>query len=635
MSVQFGRWNLDGNPIEPNYLKSVLTLLAPYAPDGTNSHQTGTTCLAYGAFHTNLESHRERQPHVSSHLTITWDGRLDCRVELIEQLRAGLPSDPSDAEIVAAAYQRWRSEAFPKLIGDWAMAIYDGREHLLILAKDPIGVRPLYYCRDQTHICWSTLLDPLVLLGGHFALEEEYVTGWIAGLPGADLTPYAGIHSLPAASFLLVRPDRARVRTYWDFNFRKRICYRTDREYEEHFCDVFRASVRRRMRSDRPVLAELSGGMDSSSIVCMADTILANGAAAIPRLDTVSYYNDSEPNWNERPYFEKVEEKRGRIGCHIAVDPLNSLLTSYQGDHFAATPALACPQTASSEQLIAYMTAHGHRVLLSGIAGDEVLGGVPSPMPELADHLLGGHLRRLGRQSVAWALAQRISLIELAATVGTAFLPIGISSRAVAVARPAWISARVSNRYRVAFQGYDRRLKIFGPLPSFQINLITFEGLRRHITATPLSPRPLHDVRYPYLDRDLLEFLFSIPREQLLRPRERRSLMRRALSGIVPQAILHRRRKASAGRNLRLALLNLANANEEMILASLGIVNAHVLRENLDRMREGHETPIVFLLRTLQIENWLRHIARQGILEIPVPSESHQKSEIHPVEVAL
>ena len=71
--------------------------------------------------------------------------------------------------------------------------------------------------------------------------------------------------------------------------------------------------------------------MDSSSIVCMADTIIARGAAETPRLDTISYYDDSEPNWNERPYFTKVEEKRGRTGCHIDVgkqEPFNSNLTA-------------------------------------------------------------------------------------------------------------------------------------------------------------------------------------------------------------------------------------------------------------------------------------------------------------------
>ena len=72
--------------------------------------------------------------------------------------------------------------------------------------------------------------------------------------------------------------------------------------------------------------------MDSSSIVCVADTIIAQGTYEVPRLDTLSYYSDSEPNWNERPYFTKVEEKRGRTGCHIDVGAPNYFTFGFERD---------------------------------------------------------------------------------------------------------------------------------------------------------------------------------------------------------------------------------------------------------------------------------------------------------------
>src|SRR5205814_4307574 len=104
---------------------------------------------------------------------------------------------------------------------------------------------------------------------------------------------------------------------YWDFDPGKKIRYRTDAEYEQYFRTVFATAVQRKLRSDRPVLAELSGGMDSSSIVCMADLIIARGQADCPRLDTISWFDSSNPNWDDPFYFAKVEEKRGRTGCHI------------------------------------------------------------------------------------------------------------------------------------------------------------------------------------------------------------------------------------------------------------------------------------------------------------------------------
>src|SRR5262249_28042956 len=146
-----------------------------------------------------------------------------------------------------------------------------------------------------------------------------YIAGWLGQFPATDLTPYVGIHSVPPSCFIRLEQRRQTLRQYWDFNPSKRIRYRSDLEYEEHFRAVFRESVRRRLRSDAPVLAELSGGMDSSSIVCVADLVVSHEERESPRLDTVSYFDDSEPNWNERPFFTRVEEWRGQTGWHIDV----------------------------------------------------------------------------------------------------------------------------------------------------------------------------------------------------------------------------------------------------------------------------------------------------------------------------
>ena len=262
----------------------------------------------------------ERNSHVfsASGAVITWDGRLDNRADLISDLRDFVSVNSTDLAIVAAAYDKWGANCFANLVGDWALSIWKPAHRSLLLARDPIGTKHLYYSMDSYQISWCTILDPLVLFAGKsFSICEEYIAGWLSFFPATHLAPYVGIHSVPPASSVLVRPGKHTVSKYWDFDPKKRICYRRDREYEEHFRGIFAEAVRRRLRSDRPVLAELSGGMDSSCIVSMADTIAARGAAETPRLDTVSYYNDSEPNWNERAYFTIIEAKRGRIGCHI------------------------------------------------------------------------------------------------------------------------------------------------------------------------------------------------------------------------------------------------------------------------------------------------------------------------------
>jgi asparagine synthase (glutamine-hydrolysing) len=616
MSVQFGRWNFDGQPVDRGYLEKVSPLLAPYGPDGAGSYSKGNISILYRAFHTTKESRRESQPHLaSSGAILTWDGRLDNREELIGQLGDLVTAHSTDLDIVSAAYEYWREHCFAMLIGDWALSIWIPHARTLILAKDPIGTRHLYYSFDDKQVSWSTILDPLVLLAGKsFALCEEYIAGWFSMFPAAHLTPYVGIHSVPPSSSVLIRAGKHTVSKYWDFDSGKRIRYRTDAQYEEQFRTVFGEAVRRRLRSDSPILAELSGGMDSSSIVCMADTLIARGDAETPRLDTLSYYDDSEPNWNERPYFTKVEQKRGRTGTHIDVGKQASTKFELDSEHFSATPGFAGSRPSeASRQLAACMTAQGNRVVLSGIGGDEVTGGVPTPTPELADLLAGAHFRTLAHQLRIWALNKRKPWFYLLFDAARHFFPpalVGVPKHK----RPApWLNPDFVKRNRAALQGYESRLKLFGPLPTMQENLSTLELLRRQLGCGVLLSKILYEKRYPYLDRGLLEFMYAIPREQLVRPGQRRSMMRRALVGIVPDELLYRKRKAYVARSPMVDIsadwTRYADLTEHMLSSSLGFVDREKLLEGLQKARNGKEVATVTLMRTFSVEIWLRSLS--------------------------
>src|SRR5579859_1277306 len=237
MSVQFGRWNWDGKPVDQTYLAKVKSVIAPYSPDDEGTYTISNLSILYRAFHTTKESRCETQPHVTgSGVVITWDGRLDNRAELIRHLRDVLTISATDVSIVAAAYDEWGANCFAKLVGDWALSIWDAKSRSLLLAKDPIGTRHLYYSIDNDQVTWSTILDPLVLFAGKtFALCEEYIAGWVSLFPATHLTPYIGIHSVPPSSSVLIRSGKQTVTKYWDFDPAKRIRYATNAEYEEHF----------------------------------------------------------------------------------------------------------------------------------------------------------------------------------------------------------------------------------------------------------------------------------------------------------------------------------------------------------------------------------------------------------------
>jgi asparagine synthase (glutamine-hydrolysing) len=638
MSVQFGRWNFDGKPVDRDYLQKVKPLIAPYGPDDSGSYSKENISILYRAFHTTKESRRETQPYVTaSGAVLTWDGRLDNRDELTHELSDVVTAASTDVTIVAAAYEQWTTSSFAKFIGDWALSIWDPTTRSLILAKDPIGTRHLYYSFDNDQVTWSTILDPLVLFAGKtFALCEEYIAGWFSFFPAAHLTPYVGIHSVPPSCSVLLKRGKRTIQKYWDFDPSKRIRYLTDGEYEEHFRTVFAESVRRRLRSDSPILAELSGGMDSSSIVCMADTIIARGVAETPRLDTISYYDDSEPNWNERPYFTKVEEKRGRTGTHIDVGKQEPFAFDAASDHFAATPESSRGHAnTATKQFAACMASQGNRVVLSGIGGDEVMGGVPTPTPELDDLIARAKFRQLAHQLKVWALNKRKPWFHLFFDAARGFFSpalVGVPEHK----RPApWLNADFVKRNRRALQGYEPRTRLFGPPPSFQGNVSTLEVLRRQLQSRPLSSDSLREYCYPYLDRDLLEFTYAVPREQLVRPGQRRSLMRRSLIGIVPEELLNRKRKAFAAHtpmaNVSKGWASLTKTAQQMTSVSLGIVNLSRIEEVLEKVKRGSEVPIVTLTRTLAIESWLRSMADRAVVR-GTQAANDQRLGLSPIE---
>jgi asparagine synthase (glutamine-hydrolysing) len=571
---------------------------------------------------------------------ITWDGRLDNRADLISELRDSLTIDSTDISIVAAAYEKWDADCFAKLIGDWALSIWNPRNRSLILIKDPIGKRHLYYLIGKDHLTWSSILDPLILFAGRtFAVCEKYIAGcFYSKYPATHLTPYVDVHSVPPSSFVFLRPGKHIVSKYWDFDPDKRVRYRTDAEYEEHFRTVFAKAVQRRLRSDRPVLAELSGGMDSSSIVCMADTVIARGDACLPRLDTVSWYNDYA--LREDPfYFTKVEEKRARIGQHVYLDMNRYRLAEstirifYQcrSDRFAAIPD-ANAWSELYESYVSYVKSQGYRVTLVGIGGEEATGGyVPTPKPELQNLLIRARFFRLAHQLKAWAAKMRKAPLPLLWESARGFIMSSPFGSCEEVHPAPWLNSGFVARNRAALCNYPSRTRLFGPLPSFQEHFHQIDLVRRAMASLngghQVHQELLCDIRYPYLDRDLLEFAFAIPQEQLVGVGKRRFLMKRALVGIVPDELLNRklRRVEEPISDKATEWPTLAEVGHDLICSSIGFVDAKQFLKALERARHNGEIDHG-LKRALLLESWLRYLTTHQVLSTPMSRKADVRS---------
>ncbi|HET7875173.1 MAG TPA: asparagine synthase-related protein, partial [Methylomirabilota bacterium] len=294
MSGIAGLYRLDGGPVDPVLLRAMTDAVAHRGPDGGDCWVDGPIGLGHRLLRSTPESAQEKQPlsDESGDLCLVLDGRIDNRGEL----RAALAPDglrlrsDSDGELVLRAYARWGTACPARLIGDFAFALWDNRERRLFCARDPLGVRPFYYHTDGRRFSVASELQQLLVDPSRAAEPNE---GMIAEYLACEITHredtlYRDIFRLPPGHSLVVRPGGHVVSPYWDIDPSRAIRHGTSRDYAEHFRDVFDEAVRCRLRSANPIAAELSGGLDSSSVVATAASLAPAGRATGDGVETYS-----------------------------------------------------------------------------------------------------------------------------------------------------------------------------------------------------------------------------------------------------------------------------------------------------------------------------------------------------------
>jgi len=166
--------------------------------------------MARGFSVVKLHGLSRRPANVESNSFLVWDGRLDNASDVARELELLSTPKARTPEIVAAAYEKWNTDAFRRFKGDWALTIWKVQEQRLILAKDPIGTHPLFFSLTPRGLIWSSSLAWIVQnSAASLSLNFEYLAGWLAFFPSAALTPYSGIEAVPAACFVSFETGRA------------------------------------------------------------------------------------------------------------------------------------------------------------------------------------------------------------------------------------------------------------------------------------------------------------------------------------------------------------------------------------------------------------------------------------------
>lgn len=560
MSAIVGLYYLDQRPVDSAILSQMVDVLGHRGPDGRDSWCDRNIGFGHCMLWTTPESLHEQLPFTRGELAITADARIDNRSELIAALglRAYPSEQLSDSQLILAAYEKWQEQCPEKLIGDFAFAIWDGYQQKLFCARDPMGIKPFYYHCSGQLFCFASEIKALLGVPGVPHRLNELKVGCHLALFGEEpiQTFYQGVLKLQAAHCLQIGHTRQlKIERYWSLDPNREICLSSDDEYTDAFLEIFTEAVRCRLRSAFPISSTLSGGLDSSSIACVARKLLAGRQ----KLHTFSAIFPSLPleerQWiDERHYMDAVKQLEGIEAHDVRADQLNPLISLlWQDDEPICAPNLYIHQGL-------YQSAQnqGVRVFLDGIDGDSTLSHGWSYLTELA---YTGRWRTLAKLVTASARNHRISRKSIVQQ--QVFHPLLVEPLAT-------IWQQLCHLANWHFPGDT----LVGDRLTLTIGLADYMHALTRNQGSSISPRQQHwaglssafypnvmeitdkatarfalEGRYPFFDRRLMEFCLALPSNQKFRNGWSRSILRFAMTDILPSKVQWRRGKGQLGAN--------------------------------------------------------------------------------------
>jgi asparagine synthase (glutamine-hydrolysing) len=495
------------------------------------------------------------QPMLSAdgHLALVFNGEIYNYKELREELRAlgRTFRSESDTEVLLAAYAEWGAACLPRLVGMFAFVVHDRLRDRLFCARDAFGIKPLFYEWTDGHLLFASEQRAMRALRGT-AFEPDLQRSYDYLVHGdydsQERSFLKGVCHLPPGTSLdvdLTSSVRAEPVTWWRAP--------TVLTFEHSFADAVEAvreqflqSVRLHLRSDVPLGMALSGGIDSSALVCAVRHI----APDLP-IQTFSYIADDQ-RISEEKWVDLVNEKAGAISHKVrltAEDLGRDLdrLVSIQGEPFGSTSVYA------QYRVFQLAKEHGITVTLDGQGADELLAGYDGyPGQRMLSLLEGGEYLAMHRFARRWGDWPNRSYWRACMYFGRAVFPDTLYRHARKAKgrdfEPAWLKTGLLREAGVRFQetrtpmlATCKRRRVVEQL-AYSLQVRGLPHLLRHGDRNSMAFSI--ESRVPFLTTGMAELLLSMPEDYLISDSgETKRVFRAAMRGIVPDVILDRRDK--------------------------------------------------------------------------------------------
>ncbi|MFC1678612.1 asparagine synthase (glutamine-hydrolyzing) [Elusimicrobiota bacterium] len=550
-----------GRPIRRDILDRMSHELIHRGPDDAGVYQDGSIALVHRRLSILDLSFAGHQPMCNEDgtLWLTFNGEIYNYRDLSSQLRSKghIFKSETDSEVIIHAYEEWGEDCLRRFNGMWAFGLWDSRKKRLFSARDRFGIKPFYYFLDDNRFVFSSEIRPIFEDSDiPRSQNDRAVFDYLAYenncyLDHTEETFFKGIMRLMPAHYMIVDSSGGRrVSRYWDLDPQNRLEHVPDDQAAQAFYDLFQDSVRLRLQSDVALGTCLSGGLDSSAIVCMVNRLMQQSGAknkAVGSLQKTFSAAFDDKACDESHFIKAITEETN-LETNIVFperEHLLDLIPSFmedQGEPVTGTSQLA------GWLVMRMVKERGVKVVLNGQGADEILAGYQSYfVANFKDLFRGLKLGKLANEICRYSEHHGYSKKWLARDLISHFNPIhpfrwkrrllGDEEPSIF---PRWLSKDFVSRFGRAA---EPRAKYRGYMDQSLYHFLTYERLPSLLRFEDRNSMAFSiEARLPFLDYRLVEYCFSLPSEQKIRNGAGKVVMRNALKEVLP-AIVHQRIK--------------------------------------------------------------------------------------------
>ena len=552
-----GIYFINKKPVKQDILKRMNDSQRHRGPDDEGIYISKNIGLAHRRLSIIDISERARQPisNEDSTIWIVHNGEIYNYLELRSELisHGHTFKTHTDSEVILHAYEQWGKECLDRFNGMWSFCIWDERKKQHFVSRDRFGIKPLYYYSNASVFIFASEIKALLATGSvprepsYPAIYDYLVHGQFGN---TEQTFFEGIQQLAPAHYMEIDTISGKInlQCYWQLDIDKETTIIKDEDYRERFLELFKDSVRLRMRSDVPVGAFLSGGLDSSSIVCVMDKLRHASKDTSSNLHTITNIYESKA-FDETKFVHSIVNKAD-IDVYYAYPKGSEMKKDLDSIMRAQEEPVGCARVYSQWEQYKKAKECGLKVVLDGQGGDEILGGYT--------FFYGYYYAQLLKKMRLFRFIKELSVFPKNGQGSMNALLVDIFKKALpqSLRMLVWktliSNEKMRNGVDEGFASKFKKVSNFSKAPAVRNKNLFKDIIYKNIPlflqqAFKITDRTASyfaiENRTPFMDYRLATFALQTPDQQKIRNGVRKHLLREAMKEILPEDVRTRRDK--------------------------------------------------------------------------------------------